>query len=596
VGVTGAEAIVRVLEEAGVDVVFGLCGDTSLPFYDALARTGSLRHVLTRDERSASFMADAYARLSGRIGVCEGPSGGGATYIIPGVAEANGSSVPMVCLTSDVGVGDRGKGTLTEMDQQALFSSLTRTAFAPSTAEEMEDMVRAAFREAMADGLGACHVSLPLDLQCAMLDRGPERGRAPDGDGPRDGDSTHGGSPAHGGSTSRGVGDGSRGSLNDRYPAVRPAPAPDDVTRAARILADARRPVIVAGAGVIRSGAWSAVGALSRALGAPVATSICGKGAVAETDPLALGVVGSNGGLPWRHELLRQADVVFQVAGGTGSVTTEKWTLPAPGEARFVQLDVDAGRLGRSHAIDAALRCDARTGLDAVTDALVRNGAGGEGDRFDPEEIRAAKANHRARVAELFASSDTPIRPERLFGALFDALPDDSIILADPGTPCPYVSAYWELRKPGRWFVSPRAFGALGYALPAVVGAWHARPEAGRVVGVMGDGSFGISAGELETLVRLDVPATLIVCNNAGYGWIKAGQKSRGDRYYAVDFRRSDHAAIAEAYGMRARRVEDPEELPVALRQALSHRGPFLLDVVTQPLEEANAPVSKWIA
>jgi acetolactate synthase-1/2/3 large subunit len=129
-----------------------------------------------------------------------------------------------------------------------------------------------------------------------------------------------------------------------------------------------------------------------------------------------------------------------------------------------------------------------------------------------------------------------------------------------------------------------------------VVGAWTARPEAGRVVGMMGDGSFGISAGELETLVRLEVPATLIVCNNAGYGWIKAGQKSRGDRYFSVDFRRSDHAAIARAYGMSAQRVEDPSELEAALEASLRHPGPYLLDVVTQPLEEANAPVSKWIA
>ena len=128
------------------------------------------------------------------------------------------------------------------------------------------------------------------------------------------------------------------------------------------------------------------------------------------------------------------------------------------------------------------------------------------------------------------------------------------------------------------------------------MGAHFARPDAGRVIGVMGDGSFGISAGELETLVRLDVPVTLIVCNNASYGWIKAGQRSRGDPYFSVDFTPSDHAAIAKAYGMPARRVEDPEELSEAMREALTAPGPYLLDVVTQPLEEANAPVSKWIA
>ena len=129
-----------------------------------------------------------------------------------------------------------------------------------------------------------------------------------------------------------------------------------------------------------------------------------------------------------------------------------------------------------------------------------------------------------------------------------------------------------------------------------MVGAYYARPDAGRVIGVMGDGSFGISAGELETLVRLDLPVTLIVCNNAGYGWIKAGQKSRGSDYFSVDFRDSDHAAIARAYGLRARRVEDPGGLGAGIEEALTAPGPFLLDIATQPLEEANAPVSNWIA
>lgn len=560
---SGARAAVAALEDAGVEVVFGLCGDTSLPFYDALAGSGRIRHVLTRDERSAAYMADAYARLGGRVGVCEGPSGGGATYIVPGVAEADGSSVPLVCLTSDVGLADRGRGTLTEMDQEALFRPFTRRAFSPRTPADLSAMVRAAFVEATAARPGACHVALPLDLQSAEVG---------------------------------GAAEGHPDPATDRYPRLRPAPDPDAVRRAAALLSAARRPVLVAGAGVIRSGAWEEVTALAEALGAAVGTSIGGKGAIAETHPLSLGVVGSNGGLPWRHELVRGADVVFRVGGGTGSVTTEKWTLPAPGAARSVQLDTDPAAPGRSEPADVALVGDARTTLQAILDALPEARSDAAGDRFDPEEIERARRAHEERVAGLFASADAPIPPERLFGALFRALPADAILLADPGTPCPYVSAYWRLTKPGRWFVSPRAFGALGYALPAVVGAALARPEAGRVVGIMGDGSFGVSAGELETLVRLGLPVTLVVCNNAGYGWIKAGQKSRGDRYYSVDFGRSDHAAIARAYGMCAARVEDPAELDGALGKALGHPGPFLLDVVTQPLEEARAPVSKWIA
>ncbi len=558
----GADAFVRLLEELGVEVVFGLCGDTSLPMYEALSVSEKIRHVLTRDERSASFMADAYARLSGRVGVCEGPSGGGATYILPGVAEANDSSVPVVCVTSDISVTDRGKGTLTELDQQALFAPITKRTFGPETAAELPEMMRDAFRESVTGNLGACHVCLPFDVQGQDVEAGEVHGDA-------------------------------RFSC---YPQDRSGPDPEAIRAAARHLVDSRRPLIVAGAGAIRSGAWDEVKALSHTLGAAVATSICGKGSIAETDPFSLGVVGSNGGLRWRHDLVRTADLVLYIGSGTGSVTTEKWTLPEPGAATMLQLDTNADSIGRNYEIAAGIQADAKLGLAALVEEVGRHGAGGNGDRWDPAEIERGRAEHMDVVAELFASGESPVRPERLMHELFAALPKESVVLADPGTPCPYLSAYWRLAQAGRWFVSPRAFGALGYSLPAVVGAHFAKPNSGRIVGMMGDGSFGISAGELETLVRLDLPLTLIVCNNSSYGWIKAGQKSRGGKYFSVDFGHADHAAIATAFGLRARRVEDPEELGEAMQDALNHPGPFLLDVVTQPLEDANAPVSKWIA
>ena len=559
---TGADALVDVLERLGVDVVFGLCGDTSLPLYESLAGSESIRHVLTRDERSASFMADAYARLSGRVGVCEGPSGGGATYILPGVAEANDSSVPLVCITSDISVGDRGRGTLTDLDQTALFRPITKRQFDPARADQLPGIVREAFREAAGGSLGACHVRLPLDVQSQSMDGGDL---------------------------------GADAGL-DTYPRDRIAPDPDAVRTVARMLVGSRRPLLVAGAGALRSAAWDEVRTLAHALGAPVATSICGKGVIAETDPFSLGVIGSNGGLPWRHDFVRGADLVMYIGNGTGSVTTEKWTLPVPGTATMLQIDTDPAALGRNYELAAGLLAAARLAVGALIEEVGRLGAGGAGDRVDADEIASERATHLDSVAELFSSTERPIRPERLLTALFRALPPRSVVVADPGTPCPYVSAYWQLAEAGRWFVSPRAFGALGYSLPGVVGAYYARPDAGRIVGMMGDGSFGISAGELETLVRLDVPVTLIVCNNAGYGWIKAGQKSRGDPYFGVDFGRADHAAIARAFGMPACRVEDPAELDGAMKEAVGARGPFLLDVLTQPLEEANAPVSKWIA
>ncbi len=558
----GSEVVVTMLRDVGVEVIFGLCGDTSLPFYEALATMDHrIRHVLTRDERSASFMADAYARVSGRVGVCEGPSGGGATYILPGLAEANDSSVPLVCFTSDIDQADAGRGTLTELDQIGLFAPITRSTTLPRSARELAEAIRSAFRDATTGQLGAAHVVLPFDVQLDDVDEHEV-------------------------------------TIDPRFnhaPAFRPVPTPEDVRAAARILVEASRPLLIAGAGVLRSGAWEEVTALAELLGAPVATSIGGKGSIAETHPYSLGVIGSNGGLRYRHDMLRESDVLLYIGSRQGSVTTEKWTLPRDGEKTLVQLDIDPARIGRNYQTATGLVADAKVGIAALVDEVADALGGRPAAKVAPDEISRRRDTFMASI-EASTSNDSPIRPERFVAELSRRLPEEAIIVADPGTPCPYLSAYHRLPRAGRWFLTPRAHGALGYALPAVCGAYMARPDAARVVGVMGDGSFGISAGELETIVRLGLPVTLIVLNNASFGWIKAGQKQMGGRYFSVDFSQSDHAAIARAYGMRGTRVEDPDELGPVLDEALSHDGPALVDVVVQPLQESRAPVSKWIA
>jgi len=207
----------------------------------------------------------------------------------------------------------------------------------------------------------------------------------------------------------------------------------------------------------------------------------------------------------------------------------------------------------------------------------------------------------RARQAKfdafnrLAAESARPIRPERVIAELQRVLPRDAIVVADPGTPCPYVAAYYELQEPGRHFITNRAHGALGYAMSAATGAWFARPQK-KCVAVMGDGSFGFSVGELETVVRYKVPLLMIVFSNAAYGWIKASQRaSYGQRYFSVDFDRTDHALIARGYGVKSWRVEDPDALGGVLREAAEHGGPALVDVIAQSLEEAAAPVLQWM-
>ena len=554
---TGAEAVVEMLKAHGVDIVFGLCGDTSLPLYDAMARLGSIRHVLTRDERHAAYMADGYARLSGKVGVCEGPSGGGATYILPGLVEANESSIPVLAINTDVSVSSRGKFTLTELDQRTLMKPLTKWNAVIDRSAEIPKVLRKAF-EAMTSGRpGAAHVALPFDVQNGPVDRNDVWA-----------DPTLG-----------------------AFPSRRVAPDPSLIEVAAKLLRKAKQPLFICGGGVVLSGAEAELLSLAEKLGAPVATTISGKGSIDERAAQAVGVVGSNGGTVETRAIVDAADLIVFVGCRAGSVTTERWRHPAPGSARIIHIDVDPAVPGTNYKVDVPLVGDARLCLAALDEAL--EGTKREGD-FGAVEAR--KREKFAKFEALARSDDSPIKPERVVYEMQKVLDRDAIVVADPGTPCPYFSAYYVVGRTGRRFFSNRAHGALGYSLAASIGAHFAKPKV-KTVAVMGDGSFGMCVGELETAVRLKLPITFVVISNAVYGWIKAGQKSGYDRrYFSVDFGVTDHAKVAEAFGVKSWRVFEPGKLQEALKQAAAHAGPTLVDVVCQPLHEARAPVSEWVA
>ena len=559
--ITGAEAAVRMLELHGVKHVFGLCGDTSLPFYDALCRLDhGIEHILTRDERSAAYMADAYARVSGRVGVCEGPSGGGATYILPGVVEANESSVALVAITSDVPVTARGRYPLTELDQKSLFRPLTKWNTVVDHVAQIPHVFRTAFRAATTGRPGATHIGLPYDLQKQLLD-----------------DQLLWAEPRHA-----------------RFPAFRTGPDPDLIAAAAEVILAAKRPAFICGGGVIISGASAELIALAELLDAPIASTVSGHGAVSDAHPLAVGVVGANGGTDQTRDAITAADTVIFVGCRAGSTTTEHGTAPGAG-IPIVHIDIDPMVVAGNYRIEAGVVGDAKLCLAALCAEIARRLTGqprrsGAADRM--QVLRQAK---RAGFEAHARSLDRPIRPERVLSALQAALPADGIVVADPGTPCPYFSGYFDFNSEGRRFITNRAHGALGFSLAAAVGAWYASP-ASKVVAVMGDGSFGFTVGELETVVRKNIPLTMVVFSNSSFGWIKASQKSGyGDRYFSVDFNRSDHARIAEAYGVKAWKVEDPAELDAVIRKAIAHDGPTLIDVISQPLEQSAVPVSRWM-
>ena len=559
--VTGGEAAVRMLQAHGVRHMFGLCGDTSLPFYDALSRLDhGIDHVLTRDERSAAYMADAYARVTGRVGVCEGPSGGGATYILPGVVEANESSVAMVAITSDVPVTARGRYPLTALDQKALFAPLTKWNGVADEVAGIPHLFRTAFRAATTGRPGATHVALPYDLQKQTLD---------------DGDLWA--TTAHG-----------------SFPAFRTGPDPAAIEECGNAILRARRPAFICGGGVIISGAMAELAVLATLLDAPVASTVSGHGVIADDHPLSLGVVGANGGTDQTREVIADADLVVFVGCRAGSTTTEHGTVPARG-VPIIHIDVDPMVIGANYPVVAGMAGDARLCLAALNVEVAGRLGNNRRDTDTAARLAMLRRAKRERFDRLAASTDRPIRPERVLAALQRHLPPDGIVVSDPGTPCPYFSGFFDFNSSGRRFITNRAHGALGFSLSAAVGAVYGAPHA-KVVAVMGDGSFGFTVGELETVMRKQLPITFIVFSNASYGWIKASQKSGyGSRYFSVDFTRTDHARIAEAYGLKSWTVADPLDLDAAVAAAMRHDGPTLIDVIAQPLEESAVPVSRWM-
>ena len=455
-------------------------------------------------------------------------------------------------LNTTVPVRHRGRGVLIELDQERLFEPVRKWNGSADRPEQVPGKLRTAFREATAGRPGAAHLSLPMDSldgRCEADPYAPERTRT--------------------------------------YPADRQARPDDAVEETVRVIEGSDRPVIVAGDGVHSSRAWPELRDLAETVGIPVATTLAGVGCIGDS-PYSVGVVGENGSREYANEMLREADTLLLLGTAVESVWTEKWTQPEDGEKRIVHVDVSPESIGRNYDTEVAVPGDLRTTLDALLDRV------SAAEKWDPEAIRG---RHEAWVEPYAAAEDAeafPVRPERMVADPRAVLADDAVVVSDPGTSCPYVAALYEFVEPGRHWVTPRAHGALGYAIPGVVDADCARPDA-QVVGFTGDGSVGTSMGELETLVRYDVDATVVVVNNGSFSWIEAGQRSFADFSFGVDFEGVDYAGIAADVGPDGYRVEAADEFRPKLAETVGSEGPAPVDLPTVPLPEIDDVPVDWL-
>lgn len=564
----GAQVIVDMLAELGVKYIFGVPGDTSIKLYEALydrAKNSetSVTHVLARDERSASFMADAYARLSHKPGICECPSGAGSLYTVPGVAEANASSIPVIAITSDIPLSGEGKQTITELDTCKLYESITKWAYVVKSVDKIPEVLRRAFRIAVTGRPGSVHLAFPKEALYDTFNGKPQDVYA---------------DPAC-----------------TAYPAFRTRGARTELEKLADHLIQAEKPAIIVGGGANHSQAGEAVRGLAEWMGAPVVSTISGQGIMADDHPLALGVIGDNGFHPHALKAVEEADTLLYVGCKMGSVSTINWTLPCPREnLKILQIDLNPEMLGNNYKNTLGVAGDAKLVVEDLL-TLVRGRAGQKEVSNWVQGLNEARQEFWQTARADLRSDTCPLNPRRIIAELNRHLTDTAIVISDAGTPTPYITRYLRLAGQNSRFIIPRAYGGLGYAIPAVVGAHFARPDA-RLVGLFGDGSLGMSAGELETISRLDIPAILIHFNNAAFGWIKALQKLHcKEKYLSVDFNPNDPATVAKGFGITAISIETPQELQEGMETAFSHNGPIFLDIKSEPESEDIPPVYSWI-
>ena len=544
---TGGEALARTLKAHNAGPMFGMGGFQLLPFYDACRRLG-LRHALINDERCGVFAADAYAKVSGRVGLADGTLGPGATNLVTGLVEALNAGSPVVVFTGDANRSHAWKNMTQEARQIEILRPAVKDVLKVETVARAPEMVRRAFQIATSGRPGPVVVDIPEDIAHG----------------------THGFSDAD-------------FAVDPRYesaPAIRCRPALDDLERAVALLAKARRPLMLCGGGVHISGAADAIAAFARAQSIPVAHTMTGKGAIACTDPLSAGLFGRYDRIA--NKLIEEADVLLVVGCKLGEIATKRYTVPAPGKV-VIHLDIVAEEFGRTYNPTVLLWADVRAGIADLDGALSATAKAARAARADyVTDVAARMTAWRRDVAARLTSAEAPINVARILGELNRGLDEDAIVVADGGFAAHWGGLLYDTKKPGRGFVPDRGFASIGYGVPGAIGAALAAPGR-QIVTMTGDGGFNMSVGDIETARRMGLAFTVIVFNNAASGYVKALQHAMfgAGSYQSSDLSETNYAKVAEAFGCKGIRVEDPGRLAGALAEGLAHQGgPTILDVV----------------
>lgn len=525
---TGGQAIVRSLEAEGLNVVFGIPGAHSLHIYDALLDCPGVRHILTRHEQGAAFMADGYARASGRIGVCLTVNGPGVTNAFTAIAQAHSDSSPVLSITSQIEskyIG-KGKGILHELkDQPGVFESITAWGQRLTEVSHIPQVIHCAVKMMKTQRPGPIHLEIPEDV-LATVDKVEIVGR-------------------------------------EEY--EREGSNPATVEEAVQCLLEAQQLLIYAGGGAISSGASPELLRLAELFQAPVLTSGMGKGAIPEDHPLAFGTT-------WSprvdvSEIVRRADAVLAVGTRFTAAFTSDWTLPFP--KQLVQIDIDEGEIGKNYPVKVGLVGDAKKTLQQILQCLDSKALTLQFRCLT--EMQELKRRMQQKL-KLKSGKEWPVMEE-----IRAALPKDTIICADMMMFWVETLALFPVYEP-RTFLFPWGYGTIGFSFPAAIGAKVACPER-PVVAMCGDGAFMYTCQELATAVKYGINVPVILFNDDCYANIKQQQVKDFGRCSEVDLVNPDFVKFAESFGANGVKIGDWGDLKPAIEEALEADGPTIIEI-----------------
>jgi acetolactate synthase-1/2/3 large subunit len=521
------EAIIEALRAERTEYVFGLPGGDL--FYDALYDAPEIKTVLVREESSGPFMAMAYARLTGRPGVCYGSSGPGVANLVPGIMEAHSACIPIIAIGSASSLTNTGMGAFQEVDQISIMKPVTKWSESITLPERVPWVMRRAFSLAANGRPGPVFIEIPKDIGL-LESSGPEY-------------------------------------VPSRYP-HRSSGDPRDTQEAVDLLIKAKRPLMVAGGGAVSSRAFEEVRQFAELSNIPVMTTPCGRGIIPEDHPLALGLVGlyfTEVG----ERVYGDADLLMTVGSRNEDFQSGEQQF-FPKGAKYIQIDIDPHEIGRNWIPDVAIVGDAKLALQDLTSSLrsrLKDKAEGNSRK---DMLLKAKEEYEEKMKTECLSDAVPIKTKRVIRELNEVFGKDTILVNENGSQdlWSYYYPYYKVLDINAC-VAPGEQTCMGFGVAGAIGAKLAMPEK-KVVCVTGDGAFQMFMKELPTAVQHEAPITYVVLNNFSLGWVKLNQKRRGDRFIATDFIiQPDFVKVAEASKCYGERVERPGDIRSALERAL---------------------------